>query len=121
MWNIVRTLLVALALAGFIGQSTAHATPLQVFQSSGTMQGMQDCAKMAGMDQVDTDPSANPCKNMTPDCIGKMGCAAVAPPFLSRPTMSQAVYRQRIVYSAVQIVRDGVGPPPPVFPPKHQA
>lgn len=121
MWHFVRTLLIALALAGFIGQATAHATPVQVFQAAGVMEGMEDCAEMAGMAGVETDRSGNPCENMTPECIAKMGCAAVAPPILSRSTILRAVFRHPIVYSRLDVSHEGVGPPPLVFPPKHRA
>jgi hypothetical protein len=48
MWNLVRTLLFALAVAGFVGQSSAHATPFQVFEATGGMADM-DCAEMMVM------------------------------------------------------------------------
>lgn len=121
MWTAIRTLLLALALAGFIGQATAHATPIQVFQAAGVMDGMEDCAEMAGMAGVQTDRPGNPCENMTPECIANMGCAAVAPPILSRPAIPCAVFRHPIVYLRLDVFREGVGPPPLVFPPKHRA
>jgi len=121
MWNIIRTILIALALAGFIGQATAHATPVQVFQAAGVMEGMEDCAEMAGMAGVETDRPGNPCEDMTPECIAKMGCAAVAPPILSRATISHAVFRHPTAYSRLDVSREGVGPLPLVIPPKHRA
>lgn len=82
MWNLVRTLLFALAVAGFVGQSSAHATPFQVFEATGGMADM-DCAEMMVMADGPSGGATSPCDEMTPDCIAKMGCAvslALIPP-----------------------------------------
>ena len=47
MWNLVRTLLFALAVAGFVGQSSAHATPFQVFEATGGMADMEELKTLA--------------------------------------------------------------------------
>ena len=57
MWNLVRTLLFALAMAGFVGQSSAHATPFEAFEATGVMAEM-DCAEMMVMTD-DTAATAN--------------------------------------------------------------
>ena len=90
MWNIVRVLLFALAVAGFIGQSSAHATPVQVFEATAAMPEA-DCAEMMDMADEAVDDAEGPCSKMTPDCIAKMGCAAVASP----PCQSTASSRLR--------------------------
>ena len=121
MWTIARTHLIALALAGFIGQTTAHATPVQVFQATGVMDGVEDCAEMAGMGGVEREQPGNPCENMTPECIAKMGCAAVAPPILPRLMISRPAAHRPATYSSIDVSRDGVTSSPLVFPPKQQA
>ena len=121
MWNVVRTVLIALALAGFIGQATAHATPVQVFQAAGVMDGMEDCAEMAGMGGVEAERPGNPCENMTPECIAKMGCAAVAPPMLPRLMISRPAAHRPAPFLRVDVSLDGVAPSPLVFPPKQLA
>ena len=120
MWNIVRTLLFALAVAGFVGQSSAHATPYQVFEATGGMAEM-DCAEMMVMaDEPSGGPTA-PCDEMTPDCIAKMGCAAVAAPMPPAPTVQRPSARRGMRFDAVDVVREGSGPLPLKNPPKRLA
>lgn len=118
MWNIVRTLLFALAMAGFVGQSSAHATPFQVFESTGGMAEM-DCAEMMVMGDEYSGKTTSPCDEMTPDCIAKMGCAVVAAPMPPSPTVQRPSARRGIRFAAVDVVREGAGPLPLKNPPKR--
>ena len=132
MWTLIRTLLVALALTGFIGQSTAHATPSAAMAPSMAM------APAAAMDMSDccpdcpetgapaSDPASKskaPCQDMSPACLAKMGCAAAA----AIPLPTSAVLKTPIRTSRLAGVRpadtdrDGAGPPPLQGPPKPQA
>lgn len=120
MWNIVRTLLFALAVAGFVGQSSAHATPFQVFESTGGMAEM-DCAEMMVIAEEPSGGAMNPCDEMTPNCIAKMGCAAVAAPMPSNLTIQRPVARRSIAFFRVNVSRDGAEPDPLHSPPKQQA
>jgi len=65
MWNLVRTLLFALAVAGFVGQSSAHATPFQVFEATGGMADM-DCAEMMVMAEQPSGGAMRPCNDLRP-------------------------------------------------------
>ncbi|MEJ6788121.1 hypothetical protein BrevBR_01105 [Brevundimonas sp. BR2-1] len=120
MWNIVRTLLFALAVAGFVGQSSAHATPFQVFESSGGMAKM-DCAEMMVMADQPSGGPMSPCDEMTPDCIAKMGCAAVGALLRPAQTVQCPSAPQGIRFGAVDVEREGAGPPPLKNPPKRLA
>ena len=120
MWNLIRTLLFALAVAGFVGQSSAHATPFQVFEATGGMTDM-DCAEMMVMADEPSSGPMSPCDEMTPDCIAKMGCAAVAAPMPSNSTIQQPVAERWIAFPRVNVSRDGAEPGPLQSPPKQQA
>ena len=118
MWNLVRTLLFALAMAGFVGQSSAHATPFEAFEATGVMAEM-DCAEMMVMTDDTAGKGMAPCSEMTPDCIAKMGCAAVAAPLPPAPTVQRPSARRGIRFDAVDVVREGAGPLPHKNPPKR--
>lgn len=121
MWNLLRTVLIVLALAGFFGQSTAHAMPVQLFHSAEVEAETMDCAE--AMDMA-TDKSAGPddcCKDMTPDCVAKMGCAAVAAPLPPLVLIPPPVARLRIAFVNLNITREGAGPAPLFSPPQQQA
>lgn len=120
MWNIVRTLLFALAVTGFVGQSSAHATPYQVFEATGSMAEM-DCADMMVMADEPSGGATSPCDEMTPDCIAKMGCAAVAAPIPLAPTVQRPFAPRGIRFDTVDIAREGAGPLPLKNPPKRLA
>ena len=120
MWNIIRTLLFAFAVAGFIGQSSAHATPYQVFESTGSMAEM-DCAEMMVMADEPSGGAMSPCDEMTPDCIAKMGCAVVAAPMPQAPALEHPSAPRQVRFDAVDIVRNGAGPLPLKNPPKRFA
>ena len=86
MWNLVRTLIIALAFAGFLGQSMARATPLPVAAEAVEMSA--DCAEME-MDQADpSDGKRMPCDEMTPECMVQMGSTAVSPVLRHEPMLS---------------------------------
>lgn len=117
MWNLVRTLLFALAVAGFVGQSSAHATPFQVFEATGGMADM-DCAEMMVMADGPSGGATSPCDEMTPDCIAKMGCAAVASPMPPAPAFEHPLGSGATSFAEVDVALEGAGPLPLKSPPK---
>ena len=117
MWNIVRTLLFALAVAGFVGQSSAHATPVQVAPMTGTMMEM-DCAEMMVMADEAAGGAMIPCSKMTPDCIAKMGCAAIAAPMPPAPALERPFASRGTRFPVIDVVREGASPLPLKNPPK---
>ena len=117
MWNIVRVLLFALAVAGFIGQSSAHATPVQVFEATAAMPEA-DCAEMMDMADEAVDDAEGPCSKMTPDCIAKMGCAAVASPMPPAPAIEHPLGSGAKSFAEVDVALEGAGPLPLKSPPK---
>lgn len=120
MWNIVRTLLFALAVAGFVGQSSAHATPFQVSESTGVMAEM-DCAEMMVMADEPSGAPTSPCDEMTPDCIAKMGCTAVGAPMPIAPNLQRPISPRAKQFVAFDVVREGSSPLPLKNPPKRLA
>jgi len=116
MWNVVRTLLFALAVAGFVGQSSAHATPFQVLESTGAMAEM-DCAEMMVMADKAGGPTS-PCGKMTPECIAKMGCAAIAAPMPPAPALERPFASRGTRFPVIDVVREGASPLPLKNPPK---
>ena len=118
MWTIIRTLLFAIAMAGFIGQSSAHATPYQIFETTGSMAEM-DCAEMMVMVDEPSDAPLSPCDEMTPECMAKMGCAVVAAPMPHAPALQHPSAPRQVRFDAVDVVRKGAGPQPLKNPPKR--
>jgi hypothetical protein len=121
MWNLVRTVLLVLALVGFFGQSTAHAMPVQVFHSAEVVVESMDCAEAMDMDGDKSGDPGDCCKDMTPDCVGKMGCAAVAAPMPPLVLIPPPVVIRSIAFTHLNISRDGAGPAPLYSPPQQQA
>ena len=133
MWTLIRTLLVALALTGFIGQSMAHATPSAAMGPSMAMAP----AAAAAMDMSDccpdcpetgapaSDPASKsrvPCQDMSPACLAKMGCAAAAIPLPTSAVLKTPIRPSRLAGARpADTDRDGAGPPPLQGPPKLQA
>lgn len=120
MWNLVRTVLIVLALAGFFGQSTAHAMPVQVFHSAEVQAETMDCAEAMDM-AADESGLDDCCKDMTPDCVAKMGCAAVAAPLPPLVLIPPPVAPLVIAFVNLNITREGAGPAPLFSPPQPQA
>ena len=125
MWNLIRTLLVALALAGFIGQTSAHATPIQVFQAQDAASAMPGCAEAMQMADGMADGMAGKMgdcsKGMTGDCMAKMGCTTFVPPIVPPFVLSHLIAERPIVFTPVNETRTGLRPPPIHAPPKQQA
>lgn len=130
MWNLLRTLMVMLALAGFMGQTTARAMPMAMDMaataSATSHTTMMDCADMPGM--ADRAPAAkqpapakSPCTGMTPDCIGKMGCATVATTPPSIVGLAGPVTYEAVTFASFSPERAGVAGPLPYHPPRQLA
>ncbi len=130
MWNLLRTLMVMLALAGFMGQTTARAMPMAMdgaataIATSDTM--VMDCADMPGMSDMTEAatphaPDKAPCTGMTPDCMGKMGCATVAttPPVTFG--VAGPVTYEAVTFASFAPERSGVAGPLPYHPPRRLA
>lgn len=116
MWNFVRTMIIALAFVGFIGQSTARATPFPV--AADTVEMSSDCADMMIEQTGPSDPSHVPCEDMTAECIAQMGCAAVSPVLTPAPVLSRPPEGATASYDRVTTRLDGTAPPPLRGPPK---
>lgn len=118
MWNIIRTMIIALAFVGFIDQSTARATPLPVAADAVEMSA--DCAEME-IDQVDLSEKKHmPCDEMTPECMAQMGCAAVSPVLRHEPMLSHPLAGATASYDRVVTRLAGTAPSPLRDPPRLQ-
>ena len=116
MWNFIRTAIIALAFVGFLGQTTARATPLPVVADAIEMSS--DCAEMMIEQAGGSDRDHMPCDDMTPDCIAKMGCTAVSPVFASSSAVSRPLSGSGLSYSRSTSRLDGLSPSPLRDPPK---
>jgi hypothetical protein len=121
MWSLIRTLLMALALAGFVGQATARAMPTCADGQAAVATAAMDCAHMAGMSDMAKAPvkaphsSGQPCKGMSPDCMANCAAAAITPPAAAE--VAAAVTYERVRYSNPDLTRDGLEPSPLIPPP----
>jgi hypothetical protein len=131
MWTLIRTLLVALALTGFSGQSMAHATPPAAMASSMAMAAdaamdlsdcCPDCPETGAPASDPASKSRAPCQDMGPACPAKMGCAAAAIPLPTSAVLKTPLRTGRLTGARpADTDRDGAGPPPLQGPPKPQA
>lgn len=133
MWKLIRSLIVVFALAGFVGQTSARAMPMPmapmmdaVSAAAQTAPAMMDCAKMPGMSDiaetpVDKSPIPAPCRGMTADCIGKMGCATVAMTPPASFGVSGSVTYKTVAFAHLDQEHEGVTAPRPYHPPKPLA
>lgn len=120
MWKIVRTVLIAFALAGFAGQSTVYAKPFPVFEGTDNLDSM-DCAESMAMADGAIDGDTEPCHEMAPECIAKVGCTAVVMVIPSTPTVVRPEEPRAIWCLATNIVGEGATPLPLRNPPKPLA
>lgn len=127
MWNLIRCLVVMLALAGFVGQTTARATPMMMEQASSASTqaapAMMNCADMSDMAKAatPTSPIKAPSKGMTHDCIGTMGCSTFASPLPTALGVATPVAYALVTFATVDQTREGVATPRPYHPPKQLA
>lgn len=123
MWKLIRSLVVVLALAGFVGQTSARAMPMPMTAADRPAPPMMDCAEMPGMAETPADksPIQTPCKGMTADCIGKMGCATVAMTPPASFGVSRAVTYKTVTFANLVQMRQGVTAPRLYHPPKPLA
>lgn len=117
MWNLVRTLLFALAMVGFVGQASAYATPFQTFETMGGAAEM-DCAEMMVMADEAAGGAMGPCSDMTPECIAKMGCAVVAPVFSPGTSLAPPRAEASPDYGLLTLRIAGIATAPLKSPPK---
>lgn len=120
MWKFVRTVLFAFALAGFAGQSMVDANPFPVFEATGGLAGM-DCAESMMMADGAIGGAINPCHEMAPECIAKLGCTAVVMLIPATATLVRPEEPRAIWFPAASIVREGASPLPLKNPPKPLA
>lgn len=131
MWHLIRIMVVALAVVGFVGQTTARAMPMMMAPASASVaaatMAKMDCADMPGMADIAKAPVSKdaskpvPCKGMTPDCMGKMGCATVAPPVPDVASLPHSVSYEGVTFAVLDLTREGVGAWPLYDPPRPQA
>lgn len=116
MWNLIRIVILSLAFVGFVGQTTAKATP---FPMEAAMADMSDCAQMmSGHANGVSEPGSDPCKDMTPGCIAKMGCAVVAPVFSPQPSATQLRVMAPPAFGRVSLRLAGIETAPLKHPPR---
>lgn len=125
MWNAIRCLVVAFALVGFIGQTTARAMPMTMdaapASASQDAPAMIDCADMPGMAKAPPSPLKSPCKGMTADCIGKMGCATTATPLPIALNVAGSVTYEAVSFADLNQMHEGLAAQLPFHPPKQLA
>lgn len=130
MWNLLRTFMVMFALAGFMGQTTARAMPMVMDRTAiapaSVDSTMMDCADMPGMSDTaqatpQPVPTKAPCTGMTPDCLGKMGCATVATVPPATIGLAGPVTYDAVIFANVSPERAGVSGPLPYHPPRRLA
>lgn len=127
MWSLIRTFLMALALAAFVGQATARAMPMREDCQTTTAAVVVDCAHMAGMPDMAKAPAkalhskGAPCKGMPADCMSKMCCTAAVITLPATGEVATAVSYERVRYSNPDLIRDGLEPSPPYSPPLRLA
>ncbi|WP_421934348.1 hypothetical protein [Phenylobacterium sp.] len=133
MWNLIRNLVVVLALAGFVGQTSARAMPMPMTPTTDAVSAaaqmapaMMNCAEIRGMPGMAKAPAAKapiqtPCKGMTADCIGKMGCATVATPPPASFGVSGSVAYESVTFTNIDQTREGVAAPRLYHPPRPLA
>ena len=130
MWNLIRSFVVVFALAGFIGQTSARAMPMPmtpmtdaVSTAAQSTPAMTNCADMPGMAKAPAakSPIQAPCKGMTADCIGKMGCATVATPPPASFGVSGSVAYDSVTFANIDQMREGVTAPRLYHPPRPLA
>ncbi|WP_252865751.1 hypothetical protein, partial [Brevundimonas diminuta] len=111
MWNLLRTVLLIFALAGFFGQSTAHAMPIQLFHNAGVGR-RRGLRRDHGHGRRHDRKSRRLLQDMTPDCMAKMGCAAVASPIPPLVLVAQPITLGAIAFLHLNVSRHGSGPDP---------
>jgi hypothetical protein len=119
MWSLLRIVIISLAFVGFLGQTEARATPFSV---ESLAQDMAHCAEMV-MGPTDAAPTEKPppCRDMTSDCIAKMGCAVVSPVLSSEPSLDRPVSGPSPSYGGVAARLTEFVTAPPRTPPKNEA
>ena len=120
---VLRNLLVVFALVGLFGQSTVRAMPMQTLAAepatSAEAMTAEHCADMAEPVAAGSPdaPAEKPCKPMTGDCVGEMGCALS----VAQPTRATAgfvpVRYEAIVYDRSDEAHPGLSVTPELFPP----
>jgi hypothetical protein len=118
MWSLLRILIVSLAFVGFVAQSEARATAIFMTPAEAPAE-MKDCPDM-GMISADAAPRPQkaPCKELTADCIAKMGCGLVSPVLAISPSIDRPAPTLSLAYRSVSHPLAGLLPSPPRDPPK---
>jgi hypothetical protein len=119
MWSLLRIVIISLAFVGFLSQTEARATPFSV---ESLAQDMAHCAEMV-VGPTDAAPThkQTPCRDMTSDCIAKMGCTMVSPVFSSEPSLDRPVSGPSPSYGGVAVRLTEFVTAPPRTPPKTEA
>lgn len=122
MWGLIRIVILALALAGLVGQATANVSSFPMNAVAADMSDMADCAHMTtGQGDRAVVPHQVPCKDMMPECLAKVGSIALSPVL---PTGSLLAPLPPVTAPAYRVVIDrlaGVVTAPPRTPPRLEA
>ena len=122
MASVLRNLLFIMALVGLFGQTTARARPIQAIAdepaASASSSAADHCTGMGEATAASHEaPAEKPCKTMTGECIGKMGCAvAVKEPPLPLAEAAPVRY-EAVAYQSWSETRSGRSILPELFPP----
>ena len=119
VWTTLRSLLVVLAVAGLFGQTTVRAMPMQALaaEASSEVAAADHCAQMAEAAAEPATQPDGPCKQMTPECIGKMGCAVAVMEPPQRAVDAAPVRYASVAYRRVSEAHPGLSVSPELFPP----
>lgn len=122
MWSLIRIVILALALAGLVGQATANASSFPMNAVAADMSDMADCSHMtSGQGDRASVPHQVPCKDMMPECIARVGSVALLPVL---PTGSPLTPPPPVIAPAYRVVIDclaGIVTAPPRAPPRLEA
>jgi len=117
---ILRALLIVLSVVGLLGQATVRAMPMAALvgpTAASAAAGAEHCAEMDDMGVAEEAPAHTPCKGMTGDCIGKMGCAlSVIEPAMP-PAQVVPVRYHAVAYQDSSQTHPSLSVSPELFPP----
>ena len=121
MWGLIRIVILALALAGLVGQASANTTSFPM-NAAADVSDMADCAHMAARQGDEAlVPSQPPCKDMMPGCIARAGCVALSPVLPAGVALAPLPPVTSPIYSIVAGRLAGIVTAPPRSPPKTEA
>lgn len=121
MWSLIRIAILALALAGFVGQATSNAASVPM-SAAADMSDMADCTHMTAEQGGEALlPHQAPCKDMMPGCIARAGCIALSAILPTGVAISPLPQVTAPIYRGVTGRLVGIVTAPARTPPKAEA